>query len=62
MPLTNQTRPLGGRVGCEMLGRPSHSTLTPIDWRSQLIGSHYCLLPSIARAVSRQLFGEQCHD
>lgn len=58
----NQTRPLGGRVGCENFGRLSHATPTPFDWRSQLIASRYSLSPSMAQQVSRLHFGESDND
>ena len=58
----NQTRPLGGRVGCENFGRQSHSAPTPIDWRSQLIASRYRLSLATARQVSRLHFGEAQND
>jgi len=57
-----QTRPVGGRVRCDFLGRPSHRTLTPFEWRAQLIASRYQLAPSIAREVSSLHFGETIND
>ena len=62
MSLTNQTRPSGGRVGCEMLGRPSHSTLTPIDLRSQLFASRFGLKPWLAQDYAWLCYGEGCND
>jgi hypothetical protein len=58
MPQISQTRPLRGRVGCEMLGGASHSTLTPITLRSQLFVARYRLSPWLAQDLARLCFGE----
>lgn len=62
MPQTNQTRPLGGRAGCELLGRLSHSTLTPIGLRSQLFAARFRLNPWLAQDLAQLCFGEAADD
>ncbi len=50
------------RVSRDLLGGSSHSPPTPMDWRAQWVAGRYCLLLSIARAVSSHLFGGAGHD
>ena len=57
-----QTRPLGGRVGCEMLGGSSHLTFTPIDLRSQLFASRFGLKPWLAQDYALLCYGEAAND
>ena len=62
MALLNQTRPLGGRVRCDFLGSPSHSTSTQNDWRLQIVRSRYRLSEPMARQVCSLHFGEAAND
>lgn len=62
MPHISQTRPFGGRVGCEMLGGSSHSTLTPIALRSQLFAGRFRLNPWLAQDLAQLCFGEASND
>jgi hypothetical protein len=49
---------LAPRASRDLLGRLSHRSDTSLAWRTQLIASRFALPPSMAREVSRQLFGE----
>ena len=62
MDQINQTRPLGGRVGCEMLGGSSHSVLTPFDLGPQLFAARFGLTPWLAQDYARLCFGEGGND
>lgn len=62
MAQKSQTRPLGGRVGCEMLGGSSHSTPTPIALRSQLFVVRFHLNPWLAQDLAQLCFGEAADD
>ena len=62
MPQINQTRPLGGRVGCDLFGDASHSPLTPSALRSQLFTARYAVSPWLAQDLASLCFGEGCCD
>ena len=54
----------GGQAGAsrDCFGGPSHPFTTDLDWRTQLVASRYCLLPTMAREVSELLFGVSGHE
>ncbi len=58
----DRTRPLGGRVGCELIGSQTHSTYTRSHWRSQLIADRFCLSQSMAQTICSLWLGEATND
>lgn len=62
MPQIDQTRPLGGRAGRDLLAGSARSPLTPFALRSQLFAARFRLKPWLAQDLAQLCFGEGCDD